>query len=921
MATAVIAGLVGAAGAAATGAVIFGLTGIAAVGAAFAIGAGLSLVSQALMPSIDLGAAMEGRSITTREAAQSRKIVYGRARQGGNIVYLESTGTDNKYLWLVVAVAGHEIDAFEEVWFNDIKIWNGSFIGVWASYVSIGFHKGDQTTADSALDAASTKWTSSHVLRDTAYMVVKLTYDAEQFANGLPNISTVIRGKKVLNPATSVTEWSQNPALCVYDYLRDTKYGLGESASNILTSSVTAAATVCDETVALSAGGTQKRYALDGVVDTAGSIKGNLDNMLGSMIGRLVFSAGKFEIYAGEYVAPTYSVDESVAVGDISIQTKQSRRNAYNGVKGVFVSESDNYIVADYPAQISSTFAAEDGDPIYLDMPLPFTVNNIRAQRIAKLALLRSRQQEAITIPCNLSALRFKIGDNINVTNARLGYSNKVFEVVGYAMDFTPEGQIIVNVDAIETAASIWDWTTSDEEVYLGAGEVSLYDGLSSAAPTSLTVTASNTVNEDGTVTPSLDCTWPASDDAFIESYVLEWTNTTDSGETYSQSTRLTDYSIAPVIPNKAYSVQVFAVNELGVKSAAVTSTVTSVADTTPKLPSLYQAVTDSSAQPTSVQFSTAAGREPKNGDVFLATDTTTATDTVHAWTYNSLTTSWSENTNFISGDLIVDGSITGDQITANSIQVNRLTGDISETYPINYPSSIGACSANGTVDNDVRLTIPAPTGSVEKNAAISLTVKLSATNSQSSGTQPVVATVDIKVERLSTGITTGTAVGGTVTQVLTLASGAKRLKLVGNHLDKLGTIGSICKSSTGASGNAITPVLGYYYEESVTGYPGNFTYVFTSSSTDIVAGNSFFFNKDAWESQGTYVSSEAYETVYFQVSPQDTITKDYTIHETFGKTLSGENFRITAMQAQNVTFTSTLVTVHSVSGTMQLIT
>ena len=84
MATAVIAGLVGAAGAAATGAVIFGLTGIAAVGAAFAIGAGLSLVSQALMPSIDLGAAMEGRSITTREAAQSRKIVYGRARIGGN---------------------------------------------------------------------------------------------------------------------------------------------------------------------------------------------------------------------------------------------------------------------------------------------------------------------------------------------------------------------------------------------------------------------------------------------------------------------------------------------------------------------------------------------------------------------------------------------------------------------------------------------------------------------------------------------------------------------------------------------------------------------------------------------------------------------------------------------------------------------
>ena len=229
--------------------------GWATAATAFAIGAGLSLVSRALMPSPNLGAAMGGRSITTREAAQSRKIVYGRARIGGNIVYLESTGTDNKYLWLVIAVAGHEIDAYEEVWFNDVKIWDaGNFVGGWGNYVSIGFHKGDQTTADSALNAASTKWTSDHKLLDTAYMVVKLTYDIDQFANGLPNISTVIRGKKVLNPATSTTAWSQNPALCVYDYLRDTKYGLGESVSNILTSSVTAAATVCDETVSLAAG-------------------------------------------------------------------------------------------------------------------------------------------------------------------------------------------------------------------------------------------------------------------------------------------------------------------------------------------------------------------------------------------------------------------------------------------------------------------------------------------------------------------------------------------------------------------------------------------------------------------------------------------------------------------------------------------
>mgnify|MGYP000143700856 CR=1 FL=1 len=557
--------------------------------AAFALGAGLSMVSRALMPKPDLGTQMGGRSVMTREAASSRKIIYGRARVGGNVVYLESTGTDNKYLWLVTAIAGHEIDAYEEVWFNDQKIWDGgSYVGNWGSYVSISFKDGSQTTADSGLVAASTKWTSNHKLLDTAYMVVKLTYDQEQFAQGLPNISTVVRGKKVLDPETSATAWSQNPALCIYDYLLDSKYGLAESASNILTSSINTAKDVCDETVALAAGGTQPRYTMDGVIDTADSIKANIENMTGAMIGRLIYSGGKFEIHAGEYVAPTVTIDESMMVGEISVQTKQSRRNAYNGVKGVFLSEDDNYILADYPAQISSTYATQDGDPIYLDMPLPYTVNNIRAQRIAKLALFRSRQQEAITIPCNLNAFKFKIGDNINVSNTRLGYSSKVFEVVGYSFGFSSD-QMVVNVEAIETASSIWDWTTSDEEVFLGAGEVDLYDGTTAAAPTNLTVTADSYLADDGTFNPYFNVTWDYSDDAFVDHYIVEWR--TGSNDYYSQATKTKPFEIRSLQQGASYDVRVKAVNEINVHSAYLTGSQTPATDTTaPSAPSSVSA-------------------------------------------------------------------------------------------------------------------------------------------------------------------------------------------------------------------------------------------------------------------------------------------------------------------------------------------
>jgi len=196
MAVTVIAGLASAGGAWAAGS--FAAMSLGAFAGAFAIGAGLSLVSRALAPKPSFGAALAGTNVTVREPDASRKMIYGRARVGGAIVFLDSTGTKNEYLHMVIAVAGHQIDAFEEVWFNDQKIWDGSFQQLWGDYVHLGFHDGSQTTADATLVAASQKWTSDHILNDTAYIYVRLKYDVEQFAQGLPNISTVIRGKRFL---------------------------------------------------------------------------------------------------------------------------------------------------------------------------------------------------------------------------------------------------------------------------------------------------------------------------------------------------------------------------------------------------------------------------------------------------------------------------------------------------------------------------------------------------------------------------------------------------------------------------------------------------------------------------------------------------------------------------------------------------
>ena len=600
MAVAIVAGIA-AVGSAAVAAGTLAI-GWGTAAAAFAIGAGLSMVGRAIAPKpkLSTGASLAGLTTTVREPATSKKLIYGRTRIGGTIVYVDTTGTDNEYLHFVVVLAGHEIDAYEAVYFNDEKVWQGTYQSGWGSYARIKFYKGDQTTADSNLVSESTPWTSNHILNGNAYMYVRLKYDADQFPNGIPNISAIVRGKKIYDPRQDSTSthydasvgvnthrvndastwtWSQNPALAVRDYLVDTQYGLGETAAAINSAALVTAADYCDVDTDTNSDPIPA-LQINGVVDTANSRKENIDSMLSAMGGMLVYSGGQYYVRAAQYLTPSVTVDETMMVGQIQVQTRQSRRSQYNGVKGVFLSKEKNYVVADYPAQISSTYATDDGDPIYLDMPLPFVTDNEQAQRLAKIGLLKSRQQTVITVPLNLSGLKFKAGDFIYIDNDKLGWDGKAFEVLDYGIAVENDGSIRVDVRCIETASSIYNWLSDDAADFLSGGELTLYDGKTTQPPTSLTATESTRINSDGAVIPTIELGWTAAADAFVDHYEVEWKQS--SASTYKTvNTVGAEYEIPVPVVGVTYNTRVRAVNALGVRSTYATANVTMDGDTT----------------------------------------------------------------------------------------------------------------------------------------------------------------------------------------------------------------------------------------------------------------------------------------------------------------------------------------------------
>ena len=538
----------------------------------FAISFALSAISRALTPKPQIDTST-GLSSTVKSPTQARPILYGRTKTAGTVVYVQTSGDDSKYLHLVLAMAGHEIDAYEEIYIDDELAWKvGTVQTKFSTTARFNLYTGNQTTADADLVSESNEWTETCVLNGTAYIYARLEYDVKVYNNGIPNITAIVRGKKVYNPVTDVTEWTQNPALCIADYINDSKYGL--TGISIDSTALAESVGVCAQQVDFEneSGQTQQhdRYQINGYIDTSGKVSSNIENMLSCMFGEVVYSQGKLHIKAGYYKEPVLDIDESVIVGDITLQTKQSKRSQYNGVKGVFLSSEENYTLADYPAQLSSAYALEDGEPNYLDMTLPFTTDNIRAQRLAKLALGKSRQQRVITVPVNLVGLKIKAGDNVRINNTKLGLVNAVYQVADYELDFSE--QLKVNLVCIETGASLYDWTVADQQDFSVATDVQLWDG-SAKPPTGLNATSTTEILNDGTTSVHIDVSWTAPDDVYFDYYVLKFGNS-------SITTKDTSYRITNVDQSGVYEISVIAYNNRGRASAELTSQVTNQIDT-----------------------------------------------------------------------------------------------------------------------------------------------------------------------------------------------------------------------------------------------------------------------------------------------------------------------------------------------------
>lgn len=378
-------------------------------------------------------------------------------------------------------------------------------------------HRGEAGQAvDSAVTALfPTEWDASHTLTGIAYAVIVANYDPSAFPQGLNGISFLVRGSKVLDPRTSTTAWTDNPALLVR-HIATTPLDPAINGVAVDDAACIAAANVCDQTVTYTVGGvskTRKRYIAGTIYSDGEAPIKAIDELCQAMAGGRVFAAGKLRMRAGAYSAPVMSLGDSDFMGGaVDVVPALPREQLVNVANGKAWDPDNRWQFVDVPEVRSSTYITADGGalpPLSVDMAA--VPDMAQAQQLLAVMLREARAAFTITAQFRMTAYPLELFDTATVMNSRYMTAPLTMLLVGRRWSL--DGGLVLTFRA--TAASVYaDGTAFDEPAVPAANLLPL--PWSVAAPGALTIDSDPSTLGDSTQTSRMQVSWPLHPDAAV---------------------------------------------------------------------------------------------------------------------------------------------------------------------------------------------------------------------------------------------------------------------------------------------------------------------------------------------------------------------------------------------------------------------
>ena len=532
-------------------------------------------------------------------------VVYGERLIGGVRIFLQTSGTDNEFLYMALVMCEGEINSIEEIRVDDkIVTFSGAltdntqrtvassdsnFYKDGVSYITVEPHLGSDSQSASSLLSTLSSWGSNHKLSGIAYLALKFKWNQDIFGS-IPKVQARVKGKKIVTLDSSLNEssatYSTNPAFCILDYLRNERYGKGIPTADIDLQSFRDASQVCITQVTPFSGGADiNLFDTHAVLDTSKKVIENVRHLIRGCRGLLPYSSGKYKLVIETTGSASITLTEDDIIGGYNLSSP-SKNERYNRVIVSFVDSTRNYQINEcqFPPVDDSSLASADQHATMKTADGGFLLegrfdfhtltSKFQAQEMAEIILRRSRDALQLSINVGFNGYDLVIGDIVNISHSSIGFSSKPFRV----MSLTFNEDYTIGLTLVEYQGS--HYTFAQQSAQTTAPTTNLPNPFVIQPPASLTLSDEMIEYSDGTVITRLNILVGASPDSFVSNYQVEAKKTSESDFKIISTGSQLNHELLNVVDGIEYSVRVKAINSFGVSSSFISATRTIIGAT-----------------------------------------------------------------------------------------------------------------------------------------------------------------------------------------------------------------------------------------------------------------------------------------------------------------------------------------------------
>ena len=526
------------------------------------VGATISLVSASLTRRATPGREELKRELSTPTERPPYRYVYGETRAIGSLVawpvkgkilwgcwLLNSRVSDMSNLGLILdeREVTHTGDPFDFADLDGATATKSPFRG----HVNFWVQRGDETSPpqrflnDCAYDEEDFpegyKTTDGWQGRTVLWMRLSAGGNrsrADRWPATPPQVQVDAKWSKIYDPRNAAHDiddpdtWepSDNQGLILLDVLLNNPVRPYQ-VLNLNMDSYKWAADVADESVALKAGGTEKRYRAAGTIVFSEGVE--LEDMLEPVLiagaSKMTRIGGKLAVIPATTKASVGTI--STVIDNLKVDWLRPSKELPTRILGNYVNVNRGYENADLPYyEIPGAQAADGGVPKTRSLTMSMVESPSQAQRLVKIFGYDARRQRKITTTLPPENINLISGSEATVSfPADYDAINGTYEVIQITpqIDVTDDGVTLrsqAELLIVDDTGLAWDAATEERDINDEGFDVST---APIGDPGAISVTIMN-FDTGGTVVPGAEFKFDPSSSASVSLY--EWQYEVDSG-------------------------------------------------------------------------------------------------------------------------------------------------------------------------------------------------------------------------------------------------------------------------------------------------------------------------------------------------------------------------------------------------------